>query len=189
MTQVYTANKKVTWDLKLLHLPSNCNLIRMVSERPVANIAQLSRGVVSSFPNPGRSGQFHSDNTTHLCSFLMEISQLFSVSVYPSFPMNLCFSQKPEALLRKFTEDLFWYLSDHLKGLFMLAGWDSEFCGTLKWWFVLGIWSLVESLVDSPDRHFISFFFMKEMLPQNFILSVVSHLGYFLINKIIGMCP
>ena len=54
MTQVYTANKKVTWDLKLLHLPSNCNLIRMVSERPVANIAQLSRGVVSSFPNPGR---------------------------------------------------------------------------------------------------------------------------------------
>ena len=43
--------------------------------------------------------------------------------------------------------------------------------------------------MDSPDRHFISFVFVKEMLPQNFILSVVSHLGYFLINKIIGMCP
>lgn len=132
---------KVFWFSLLFHLPSNYNLIRVVPENPAENIAQLSCGVASNFPNSGQERLVSSDNKNHLSSFLVEISQYFLISLYTPFPINLCFSQKPEALLRDFTKDLFWYGSDHFKGLFMLAGWDSEFCGALTWWFVLGIWS------------------------------------------------
>lgn len=47
-----TANKKVAQNLKLVHLPSKYNMIRMVPEKPFENIAQLS--CVSSFPKPGQ---------------------------------------------------------------------------------------------------------------------------------------
>lgn len=82
LTQGYTANKKVTWNLKLLHLPSTYNLIRMVSEKPVANIAQLSRGVGNQqLPKPWPGGT----------SFILthNPSVLFS---YGNFPVVLGFS-------------------------------------------------------------------------------------------------
>lgn len=62
-------------DLKLLHLPSNYNLIGMVPEKPVETIAQLSCGVVMAFQTLARRSWFHSDNKNHLSSFLVEISQ------------------------------------------------------------------------------------------------------------------